>query len=313
TFLPIILTFLIPLASLTEMNSLGIFAFLGLLAGIWARINVLRPPCDSPEVEEAALVAQEYLNAQHTHGYKYALNRIEDIKIHITPTGDSIYVLEIDLLETDCHVLDPTPVVNCTVRPKIFTAVEGDCDVVLKKVHGALAVTAFKCKTEESREDMCRGCHTLLPLNDTVALNFVSASLATLNKDVNKTYSILEVGRMLSQVGLSIICSDFFFNEMNVPHLQLLMLLQLQILLQLQNPLQLQILLQLLTLHSTQTDPYTSLLILCLSSVEIPVLMFKREVHGTPAADASPSKGPHSNKGLVSPVPLCPGRVRFFK
>lgn len=27
-------------------------------------------------------------------------------------------------------------------------AVEGDCDVVLKKVGGVLTVTAFKCKTE---------------------------------------------------------------------------------------------------------------------------------------------------------------------
>lgn len=27
-------------------------------------------------------------------------------------------------------------------------AVEGDCDVVLKRVGGVLSVTAFKCKTE---------------------------------------------------------------------------------------------------------------------------------------------------------------------
>lgn len=37
------------------------------------------------------------------------------------PNGDSIYVLEVELLETNCHVLDPTPLANCTVRPKLFT------------------------------------------------------------------------------------------------------------------------------------------------------------------------------------------------
>lgn len=63
------------------MNSLGITVVLGLLLGVWAQVNVLRPECDSPEAEEAALVAQDYLNSQHTHGYKYALNRIEDVKI----------------------------------------------------------------------------------------------------------------------------------------------------------------------------------------------------------------------------------------
>uniref|UniRef100_A0A8D0CRV6 Alpha-2-HS-glycoprotein 2 n=1 Tax=Sander lucioperca TaxID=283035 RepID=A0A8D0CRV6_SANLU len=183
------------------MNPLGITVVLGLLAGVWAQINVVRPQCDSPEAEEAALVARDYLNTQHTHGYKYALNRIEDIKIYTKPDGDNTYVLEIDLLETDCHVLDPTPLANCTVRSKILTAVEGDCDVVLKRVGGALTVTAFKCKTEESTEDLCVGCHTLLPLNDTTALEFVQASLATFNNmTVNGTYTVMEVGRMSSQV-----------------------------------------------------------------------------------------------------------------
>ncbi|KAM9845426.1 alpha-2-HS-glycoprotein-like [Aulostomus maculatus] len=183
------------------MNPLGITMVLGLLAGICAQTNVLYPECDSPEAEEAALVAQGFLNAQHTHGYKYALNRIDDIKIYTMPDGDRTYALDIDLLETDCHVLDPTPVVNCTVRPKVLTAVEGDCDVVLKRVGGVLTVTAFKCKTEESTEDLCLGCPALLPLNHTVALDFVQASLATFNnRTVNMTFTVLEVGRMSSQI-----------------------------------------------------------------------------------------------------------------
>ncbi|XP_034558552.1 alpha-2-HS-glycoprotein 2 isoform X2 [Notolabrus celidotus] len=117
------------------------------------------------------------------------------------PMGDDTYVLEVDLLETDCHVLDPTPLANCTVRPKVLTAVEGDCDVVLKRVGGVLTVTAFKCQTEESTEDMCLGCPTLLLLNNTAALDFVHASLVTVNNfTVNETYTLLEVGRMTSQV-----------------------------------------------------------------------------------------------------------------
>lgn len=63
------------------MKPLGITVVLGLLVGVWAQLNVLHPLCDSPEAEEAALVAQDYVNAQHTHGYKFALNRIEEIEI----------------------------------------------------------------------------------------------------------------------------------------------------------------------------------------------------------------------------------------
>ncbi|XP_030608588.1 alpha-2-HS-glycoprotein-like [Archocentrus centrarchus] len=182
------------------MNLLSFTVVLGLLVGVWAQLNIRRPLCDSPEAEQAALVAQDYLNAQHQHGYKYILNRIEDIKVYTKPDGDE-YDLEVDLLETDCHVLDPTPLANCTVRPKVLTAVEGDCDVVLKKVGDALKVIAFKCKTEESTEDFCLGCPTLLPLNDTTALDFVRVSLETFNNiTVNTTHVLLEVGRMSSQI-----------------------------------------------------------------------------------------------------------------
>ncbi|KAM9790347.1 alpha-2-HS-glycoprotein 2 [Syngnathus typhle] len=183
------------------MNRLSITVVLGLLALGSAQLSIRQPECDSPDAEEAALAAQEYLNGQHTHGYKYALNRIEDIKIITKDNKDDIYVVEVDLLETYCHVLDPTPVANCTVRPKRLTAVEGDCDVVLTRVGGVLTVTAFKCKTEESTEDLCLGCPTLLPLNDTGALNFVRTSLATFNNNtINKTFSLLEVGRLSTQI-----------------------------------------------------------------------------------------------------------------
>lgn len=63
------------------MNRLSYVVVLALFTGSWAQMNMHRPMCDSPESEEAALVAQDYLNGQHRHGYKYALNRIEDVKI----------------------------------------------------------------------------------------------------------------------------------------------------------------------------------------------------------------------------------------
>lgn len=66
------------------MNLLSVSVVLVLLAGTWAHINVHRPSCDSAEAEEAALAAQDYLNGQHAHGYKYTLNRIKDIKVMAT-------------------------------------------------------------------------------------------------------------------------------------------------------------------------------------------------------------------------------------
>ncbi|XP_056149628.1 alpha-2-HS-glycoprotein 2 [Lampris incognitus] len=207
-----------------KMNFLAITVVFGLLVGALTQVvpdplpAAILPPCDSHVVEAAALVAQDYLNAQHTHGYKYALNRIEDVKIISKPDGNDTYILEVDLLETTCHVLDPTPVANCSVRTKVHTSVEGDCDVILKNANGVLSVTAFKCKTEESTEDMCLGCPTLLPFNDTAALAFVHTSLATFNNlTVNSTFTLMEVGRVSSQIvsGGSMYVAEYVIVEAN--------------------------------------------------------------------------------------------------
>lgn len=64
------------------MRPLAITVVLGMLVGIQAQVKFELPDCDSPQVEEAALAAREHLNAQHTHGYKYELNRIEDVKVY---------------------------------------------------------------------------------------------------------------------------------------------------------------------------------------------------------------------------------------
>ncbi|WP_171260278.1 hypothetical protein, partial [Acinetobacter baumannii] len=92
------LWYLIFVAFHTEMNLLSFTVVLGLLVGTWAQPIVRRPLCDSPEAEEAALVAQDYLNGQHHHGYKYVLNQIDDIKVYTKPDGDE-YDMEVDLLE----------------------------------------------------------------------------------------------------------------------------------------------------------------------------------------------------------------------
>ncbi|XP_036410382.1 alpha-2-HS-glycoprotein-like [Megalops cyprinoides] len=185
------------------MRPIGALVVLGLLVGAWGQVP-LRPPCDSLEVEEAGLVSQDYINSQFSHGYKYALNQIEDVKIYPKADGGETMVLDLELLETKCHILDPTPVANCTVRPRHETKVEADCDVILSKAGGVLSVLSYKCKSEpESAEDMCVGCPLLEPLNHTDALQVVASSLAQFNlRPDNNTakFALRDVGRLSSQI-----------------------------------------------------------------------------------------------------------------
>ncbi|KAJ8279618.1 hypothetical protein COCON_G00066840 [Conger conger] len=188
------------------MKCVGAVLVLGMLVGAWAipvpAPLIHFPPCDSHDIEEAAVVAVDYINSHQEHGYKYALARIEKAKVISTPAGGDTIILELDLLESNCHVLNPTPIANCTVRPKTAMRIEGDCDVAVKKLDGVLSVLAFKCKSEpDSREDFCGGCPTLLPLNHTDGLEVVDVALEALNRQANATtYKLVEVSRLTSQV-----------------------------------------------------------------------------------------------------------------
>uniref|UniRef100_A0A672K2Q0 Alpha-2-HS-glycoprotein-like n=2 Tax=Sinocyclocheilus grahami TaxID=75366 RepID=A0A672K2Q0_SINGR len=184
----------------TTLTVLGLLVTGSQAQGLMPTISL--PPCDSPEAEAAALVAQGFLNTQHTHGYKYVLNQIDEIKIVSGPLQADTYHLELDFLETTCHVLDPTPVSLCPVRQKINTAVEADCDFVLANTTQGLSVVAFKCKTETESEGGCGGCLQLVPLNDTDGLQLIETSLDHFNKNnpLNTKFALLEIGRMESQI-----------------------------------------------------------------------------------------------------------------
>ncbi|XP_017558963.1 alpha-2-HS-glycoprotein 2 [Pygocentrus nattereri] len=195
-----------------------------LLVGSWALLppmpNITLPSCNSLEAQEGAQVALDFINNQHTHGYKYALNQIEDIKIYSMPDGKEVYKMELEFLETKCHVLDPTPSALCPVRPKHETAVEADCDVALSKAAGVLSVVAFKCKTEtETPDHSCVGCFDLIAFNDTDAAQLIQGSLDDFNRNNNLSavFALLEVGRLSSQVvkGVLKIRAEYAIIETN--------------------------------------------------------------------------------------------------
>ncbi|KAK3546575.1 hypothetical protein QTP70_029958 [Hemibagrus guttatus] len=190
---------------LVVMNLGFVVALLGLVAfGSCkpAGQNFTLPLCDSPEAEAAAQVALDFINAQQTHGYKYTLNQIEDIKVINKADGTHTYLLELEFLETKCHIFNPKPAAQCDVRPKVDTAVEADCDVALSEAGGRLSVVAFKCKTELESFSPCVGCIVLQPLNDTRGNQLIKDSLGHFNKNhtLNNDFTLLNTGRLSSQI-----------------------------------------------------------------------------------------------------------------
>ncbi|KAM4043775.1 alpha-2-HS-glycoprotein [Anomaloglossus baeobatrachus] len=166
--------------------------------------------CDDAEAHEAANAAIQHINDRHNTGYKFTLNRVEKVKVRPTASGEMIF-LELDLLETKCPSISPTPLLHCVVRPVTEQAVEGDCDVKLHKENGTYNMIGTWCKSElDSAENMrkvCPDCPNLAPLNDTQVVHAVDVSLHKINVGNvgnNSTFYLLhEIGRGRIQSGIS--------------------------------------------------------------------------------------------------------------
>ncbi|NXF96822.1 FETUA protein, partial [Eubucco bourcierii] len=191
--------------------------------------------CDDPESEAAAEAAVNYINGHSHHGYKFVLNRIENIRVLPQGANNEIIFLELDLLETTCHILSPTPLANCTVRSFTDHAVEGDCDVKLQKVNGELSVLASKCHSNaDSNEDIrqvCPNCPLLALWNNTEVLATVTEALGDYNsKNAGAYLKLLEIGRAKIQyhpahivfVEFAVAATNCSTEEANVEACQLL-------------------------------------------------------------------------------------------
>ncbi|XP_011808748.1 PREDICTED: alpha-2-HS-glycoprotein isoform X1 [Colobus angolensis palliatus] len=160
-----------------------------------------QPNCDDPETEEAALVAIDYINQNFPWGYKHTLNQIDEVKVWPRRPFGEMFEIEIDTLETTCHVLDPTPVAQCSVRQLKEHAVEGDCDFQLLKVNGKFSVAYAKCDSSpaDSAEDVrkvCQDCPLLAPLNDTRVVHAAEAALTAFNAQNNgSNFQLEEISR----------------------------------------------------------------------------------------------------------------------
>ncbi|XP_004413470.1 PREDICTED: alpha-2-HS-glycoprotein isoform X2 [Odobenus rosmarus divergens] len=159
-----------------------------------------QPNCDDPETEQAALAAVDYINSHVLRGYKHTLNQIDKVKVWPQQPVGEVFELEIDTLETTCHVLDPTPLANCTVRQLVEHAVEGDCDFRVLKQDGQFSVVFSKCDSSpDSAEDVrkvCPDCPLLAPLNDIKVVHAVDVALTAFNAQSNGSYfQLVEVSR----------------------------------------------------------------------------------------------------------------------
>uniref|UniRef100_A0A8C6XSE9 Cystatin fetuin-A-type domain-containing protein n=1 Tax=Naja naja TaxID=35670 RepID=A0A8C6XSE9_NAJNA len=205
------------------MNSLVTLVLLGQIIGCTFSVSLLRKfDCNGEEAEELAKVAVKFINEHNLHGYKQTLNIIKEIDVRAPrpkPNVEKVVEIYLNLLETKCHVMDPTPVEKCTVRQQHEHAVEADC---LVRIHRELGnkVTGAVCYSKPGSvlkvRQNCTKCPILIPLNDPHVVQSVEYVLRKHNEQLpNHAYEVLEISRGQHQYDPEAFYVEFAIVETN--------------------------------------------------------------------------------------------------
>lgn len=141
-------------------------------------------PCDDKSVDKLARLAMTYINEDRQTGYKFALNRIYNVHVHPQGPAGKVYYLDLDVLETKCHILSPKSWKHCDIRPFMETQISGNCNTtVLHTPEGFSYLYSYDCTLvpdpPEKLQRTCPDCPLLLAVDSQTA---VSTAKTTLHK-----------------------------------------------------------------------------------------------------------------------------------
>ncbi|KAL1250820.1 hypothetical protein QQF64_018616 [Cirrhinus molitorella] len=149
--------------------------------------SLVHVPCDDKTVEKLSRLAVTYINEDRTTGYKFALNRITNVQAHQQGPAGKVYYLDLDVLETKCHVLSPKSWKKCAIRPFMETQISGNCNTtVLHTPEGFSYLYSYDCTLvpdpPEKLRLTCPDCPLLLPVDSNEAIAAARTSLLKYNK-----------------------------------------------------------------------------------------------------------------------------------
>ncbi|XP_035509749.1 alpha-2-HS-glycoprotein [Morone saxatilis] len=147
-------------------------------------IELAPVPCNDKAVEKLSRLAATYINEDRTDGYKFALNRIANVHLHAQGPAGNVYYLDLDVLETKCHIGSPKPWKRCDVRPFMETQISGNCNTtILHTPEGYSYLYSYDCTLvpdpPEKLQQTCPTCPLLLPVDSPQAVNAARVTLAS--------------------------------------------------------------------------------------------------------------------------------------
>ncbi|XP_058257486.1 alpha-2-HS-glycoprotein [Hemibagrus wyckioides] len=143
-------------------------------------------PCDDKSVMKLARLAVNYINEDRQEGYKFALNRIFNVHVHPQGPAGKVYYLDLDVLETKCHVLSRKSWKRCDIRPFMETQITGNCNTtILHTPEGLSYLYSYDCTLvpdpPEKLQKTCPDCPLLLDVDSDRAMSSVKTTLRSYN------------------------------------------------------------------------------------------------------------------------------------
>ncbi|XP_054459454.1 fetuin-B [Anoplopoma fimbria] len=171
---------LLLLLSLLSIHSVGVYGEGYALSPI----ELAPIPCNDKAVEKLSRLAMTYINEDRTDGYKFALNRIANVHLHAQGPAGNVYYLDLDVLETKCHIGSQKPWKRCDVRPFMETQISGICNTtLLHTTEGYSYLYSYDCTLvpdpPEKLQQTCPTCPTLLPVESPQAVTAAQVTLAS--------------------------------------------------------------------------------------------------------------------------------------
>ncbi|XP_029356053.1 alpha-2-HS-glycoprotein [Echeneis naucrates] len=141
-------------------------------------------PCNDKAVEKLSRLAVTYINEDRNDGYKFALNRIANVHLHAQGPAGNVYYLDLEVLETKCHIGSPKPWKRCDIRPFMETQISGNCKTtILHTPEGYSYLYSYDCTLvpdpPEKLQQICPHCPLLLPTDSPQAVKTAQLTLAS--------------------------------------------------------------------------------------------------------------------------------------
>uniref|UniRef100_A0A3Q1H3W8 Alpha-2-HS-glycoprotein-like n=1 Tax=Acanthochromis polyacanthus TaxID=80966 RepID=A0A3Q1H3W8_9TELE len=160
--------------------------------------------CSDNSSFAAARMAVIHINEHHNHGYKFRLSQITGSNVEQIDDGCNLE-LQLELLETKCHVVNPKHFEDCEIREDTDRIVKANCTVGMTVKNGDAKVSKYECDTQQAKTNkelwlICPDCPTLDPIESPESVNIAHETLTKINANTSHQhlYTLLEVGRMLS-------------------------------------------------------------------------------------------------------------------